>query len=377
MMMMSSSSISMVESKLPPGFRFHPRDEELVCDYLMNKITHSDSTLMIEVDLNKSEPWDIPETACVGGKEWYFYSQRDRKYATGLRTNRATASGYWKATGKDRPIFGKGKGAKGHNTHYALVGMRKTLVFYQGRAPKGKKTDWVMHEFRLEGPLAPKLSSLKEDWVLCRVFYKNREVATSAKPNMGLTTYYGEKTGYNSKSLPPLMDAYISFEKPQKIQSSPEHDYNNYYNSGDHNKAHNIHEHLPCFSNNMNLPQGNYQTHDLIFKHSTQMEPNLGIRSTSSSTAHEATALGHHGIPNLMDTSTSSSTLINHCLNPCRGDGGGGGEDEVLRAVLNQITKMESNPNLDDSPLLSGGEGSSESYLSEVAMGMPNIWSHY
>lgn len=57
------SNISMVEAKLPPGFRFHPRDEELVCDYLMKKVTqyYTDSLpLMIEVDLNKCEPWDIP-----------------------------------------------------------------------------------------------------------------------------------------------------------------------------------------------------------------------------------------------------------------------------------------------------------------------------
>ncbi|CAO2200881.1 unnamed protein product [Urochloa humidicola] len=172
-------SISMMEARMPPGFRFHPRDEELVLDYLLHKLSgHAHGgAAMIDVDLNKCEPWDLPEAACVGGKEWYFYNLRDRKYATGQRTNRATVSGYWKATGKDRAVVA-GDAA-------AVVGMRKTLVFYRGRAPKGRKTEWVMHEFRLEPPAAPPLrrdelpaparhQRLKEDWVLCRVFYKSR-----------------------------------------------------------------------------------------------------------------------------------------------------------------------------------------------------------
>lgn len=49
-------------SYLPPGFRFHPTDEELVSYYLTKKVTHSSFAVhaIVEVDLNKCEPWDLP-----------------------------------------------------------------------------------------------------------------------------------------------------------------------------------------------------------------------------------------------------------------------------------------------------------------------------
>uniref|UniRef100_M1D6G0 Nam 18 n=1 Tax=Solanum tuberosum TaxID=4113 RepID=M1D6G0_SOLTU len=134
------------QMELPPGFRFHPTDEELITHYLSNKVVDTNFIAIAigDVDLNKVEPWDLPWKAKMGEKEWYFFCVRDKKYPTGLRTNRATAAGYWKATGKDREIY-RGK---------SLVGMKKTLVFYKGRAPKGEKTNWVIHEFRLEGKLS-------------------------------------------------------------------------------------------------------------------------------------------------------------------------------------------------------------------------------
>ncbi|KAL2254039.1 NAC domain-containing protein 100 [Sesamum indicum] len=152
--------------ELPPGFRFHPTDEELITHYLSKKVLDSSFSAVAigEVDMNNVEPWELPWRAKLGEKEWYFFCVRDKKYPTGTRTNRATTSGYWKATGKDRDIF-RGK---------ALVGMKKTLVFYKGRAPKGEKTNWVNHEYRLEGKFhlqnLPK--SAKNDWVISRVFQK-------------------------------------------------------------------------------------------------------------------------------------------------------------------------------------------------------------
>ena len=50
------------DTHLPPGFRFHPTDEELIISYLLKKVLDSSFTgrAIAEVDLNKCEPWELP-----------------------------------------------------------------------------------------------------------------------------------------------------------------------------------------------------------------------------------------------------------------------------------------------------------------------------
>uniref|UniRef100_A0ACD6A220 Uncharacterized protein n=1 Tax=Avena sativa TaxID=4498 RepID=A0ACD6A220_AVESA len=158
--------------ELPPGFRFHPTDEELVMYYLCRKCGGLPiaAPVITEVDLYKFEPWKLPEKAAGGqdSKEWYFFSPRDRKYPNGSRPNRAAGTGYWKATGADKPVGSP-----------RAVAIKKALVFYAGKPPKGVKTNWIMHEYRLadvdRSAAARKKSNNAlrlDDWVLCRIYNK-------------------------------------------------------------------------------------------------------------------------------------------------------------------------------------------------------------
>jgi len=203
-----------MEENLPPGFRFHPTDEELITHYLCRKVSDIGFTgkAVVDVDLNKCEPWDLPAKASMGEKEWYFFSLRDRKYPTGLRTNRATEAGYWKTTGKDKEIYRSG----------VLVGMKKTLVFYKGRAPKGEKSNWVMHEYRLENkqPFKP----AKEEWVVCRVFKKS----TSAKKPQEQQQPQSSQPSFGSPcdANSSMANEFEDFELPNLNSNSSTVDYN-------------------------------------------------------------------------------------------------------------------------------------------------------
>ncbi|GLJ39171.1 hypothetical protein SUGI_0798320 [Cryptomeria japonica] len=188
----------MAPTTLPPGFRFHPTDDELVAYYLKRKIHGEKIELEVipEVDLYKCEPWDLPEKSFLPGRdlEWYFFSPRDRKYPNGSRTNRATEAGYWKATGKDRKV----------SSHMRSIGMKKTLVFYRGRAPRGSRTNWVMHEYRLEEKECLGSACLQDAYSLCRVFKKSGPRPKYGEPYEDTDNLFHDKMPALTEGLSPV-----------------------------------------------------------------------------------------------------------------------------------------------------------------------------
>ncbi|GJZ86802.1 transcription factor JUNGBRUNNEN 1-like protein [Tanacetum coccineum] len=219
----------LVDHDVPlPGFRFHPLDEELVGFYLQRKVEKKPISLELikEIDIYKYDPWDLPKGNNGGEKEWYFFCRRGRKYRNSIRPNRVTGSGFWKATGIDRPVYSS-DGSK-------CIGLKKSLVYYRGSAGKGTKTEWMMHEFRLP-PQSDmhnnnnnkhmddkSIAQEAEVWTLCRILkrspcYKKtlpewREVSTR-KPQPVVDTSSGD-SDYD-------MQSYISFQSPVIKDNKP------------------------------------------------------------------------------------------------------------------------------------------------------------
>ncbi|KGN64940.1 NAC domain-containing protein 90 [Cucumis sativus] len=148
----------------PPGFRFYPTEEELVSFYLPHQLQTQlpeKHRVIPLLNIYDFDPWDLPKLAgelCKGDNEqWFFFVPRQEREARGGRPSRTTAAGYWKATGS--PVYVYSSASK-------VIGLKKTMVFYKGRAPTGTKTKWKMHEYRAIDDSA----KLRHEFSLCRVY---------------------------------------------------------------------------------------------------------------------------------------------------------------------------------------------------------------
>ncbi|XP_047331878.1 NAC domain-containing protein 83-like [Impatiens glandulifera] len=130
--------------RLPTGLRFEPTEEELILNYLHNKIMSLPLPADIPViDVFKSDPWNLP--GYTYQQVIYFFSTTDEaKYPNGDMPN---CSGHWKDTGINKEIVV----CKGTDV---IVGMRKTLVFYKGYSPNSSMTGWVNYQYSIPASAA-------------------------------------------------------------------------------------------------------------------------------------------------------------------------------------------------------------------------------
>ncbi|CAF1708212.1 hypothetical protein Bca4012_006063 [Brassica carinata] len=163
----------MVEELPPVGFRFYPTEVELISFYLRIQLDGGHATiysLIPILDVFNVEPTQVPNLAgerCQGDREqWLFFVPRQEREARGGRPSRTTNSGYWKATGSPGPVF---------SPDNRVIGVKKTMVFYIGKAPKGRKTKWKMNEYKAidETASVSTIPKLRHKFSVCRIYIKS------------------------------------------------------------------------------------------------------------------------------------------------------------------------------------------------------------
>ncbi|XP_047944018.1 NAC domain-containing protein 83-like [Salvia hispanica] len=159
------------ESKLPPGFRFQPTDEEIVFQYLSRKtFNHPMPALVIpELDVFTYDPWELPGD---GEQEMYFFCNKE-----GRKMGRGSECGVWKASGSAKRIICSKK--------MPIIGIRKSYVFHRRTKHRcAVRTDWIMHEYCLALSQSQQTHATDQgclvrigNWTLCRVIFKKARVS--------------------------------------------------------------------------------------------------------------------------------------------------------------------------------------------------------
>lgn len=174
MMESSGGSGSSDPLLLAPGFRFYPTEEELLTFYLRHRLAGTKPVvehLIPVMDIYGYHPSELQAMAGAANvcdtEQWFFFCPRAERELHGGRPARTTPSGYWKATGSPSYVYSS-------SPNNRVIGEKRTMVFYQGRAPTGNRTRWKMNEYKAvadDAPPAPGAPvKLRNDFSVCRVY---------------------------------------------------------------------------------------------------------------------------------------------------------------------------------------------------------------
>ncbi|KAL5729392.1 hypothetical protein ACHQM5_002358 [Ranunculus cassubicifolius] len=145
-------------SLLELSYRFRPKDEELVENYLFRIVTGQSypADVIEEIDIyGDEEPWKIFESREKSKEvdELYFLSRLKSKCGNGSndRKKRQVGCGTWLQQGKIYQV---------KNT--AIKASKTSFTF----SCNNKSTGWIMQEFTLKG---------KGEWALCTIYYQDNK----------------------------------------------------------------------------------------------------------------------------------------------------------------------------------------------------------
>ncbi|KAJ4758514.1 NAC domain-containing protein 90 [Rhynchospora pubera] len=201
-------------SDFPPGYRFFPTEEELLGFYLQNKLENQKeddmARVMPVVDVYSFDPWQLPDFARVPstheGEQWFYFCPQQEREAQGGRPSRTTPSGYWKATGSPSVVY---------SSTNRLLGMKKSMVFYHGKAPTGTKSKWKLNEYRAykEDGL-----QLRSEFSLCRLYANSSGLRQyDRRPRINATSVENQNGSNKKTTIDPRAS---SSKKKQSNDSS-------------------------------------------------------------------------------------------------------------------------------------------------------------
>ncbi|XP_004306365.1 PREDICTED: NAC domain-containing protein 2-like [Fragaria vesca subsp. vesca] len=160
---------------MPKGFRFHPKDYELVNYYLYGKVNGEESVSpppylkLPEVDIYGEEPWEIWERFERQDEEsLYFFAIHRKLNPKGKRIDRRTNLGTWSEGERSRPV---------DDENGKPIGTKRKFRYESDDSLH--HAAWHMEEYS---------SNFSPHWVICHL-KKNKRSSESKKTKDTLCEY--------------------------------------------------------------------------------------------------------------------------------------------------------------------------------------------